>query len=239
MYATVAPAPEKKKRGRDEEDDKQQDKAQKVDRPVRVRKVRLGESESYFVKPAYKTWTPYGGGTGVVATLTYRAVDPTNYGSGPQRGHCLCVNALNQEGYKGVVWVAGHLLNDNLGGPGLSWNLTPMTSWRNRTFNGDFEQPIKAALIKSRQLDNTGAVDVWYGIKLTVFAGACAAVDGSKAAKAVRQRVTYGARWVSVTKAVKASDRVITLLTRAAPDPALDDLPVDGYFDPGETNPDE
>jgi len=228
---------DKYSKGSGSDDEKESGESKKVVRPQRKRRVRLADDERYFVDPVWNgDWTKYGGGTGVTATLTYRAVEPANYGSGPVDGECGSVSDLNEERHNGTNWVAGHLLNDNMGGPGTSKNLTPMTGWRNRTFNGDFEEKIKTALIKSRQLDDSGRCDVWYGIKVTVVCTGLAA-GGTKAAKCVRQRVAYGAKWVSVTKEAKAADRTITLLTRAKPHDSLPDLPQNGHFNPGETNP--
>src|SRR5579862_2498040 len=124
MYAVNAPAKKRKGSGGD---DGQKKKQPKVVRPQRVLPVRLKSDENYFVKPVYGgAWTKYSGGASVIATVTYRAVDPANYGSGPVDGECNCVSSLNLKSYKGTTWVAGHLLNDNLGGPGVSKNLTAM-----------------------------------------------------------------------------------------------------------------
>ncbi|TNC22749.1 RHS repeat-associated core domain-containing protein [Amycolatopsis alkalitolerans] len=43
----------------------------------------------------------------------------------------------------GSAFIRGHLRNDNLGGPGLSPNLTPLSSTANKNMSGSFEEPLK------------------------------------------------------------------------------------------------
>ena len=40
-----------------------------------------------------------------------------NYGSVPGVKSCTAVNWLNANAYNGSLWIKGHLLNVNLGGP--------------------------------------------------------------------------------------------------------------------------
>ena len=49
-------------------------------------------------------------------------------------------------------WIKGHLLNDNLGGHGISENLTPLTGYANGRFHDFAEKPMKDAANRVRQL---------------------------------------------------------------------------------------
>ena len=49
-------------------------------------------------------------------------------------------------------WIRGHLQNDNLGGPGVSENMTPLTSTANKNMSGSFEGPLKNANVRLEQL---------------------------------------------------------------------------------------
>jgi len=66
-------------------------------------------------------------------------------------------------------WVAGHLLNADLGGSGIDpRNLTPLTTAANRA-HSVFEQHIKRMLECCNRLDqNNPDADVWYGVDYTV-----------------------------------------------------------------------
>lgn len=87
---------------------------------------------------------------------------PQHYGSGPQPGHATDVGELNKAARDGKlspelqaeldtlkkgkgpeVWIKGHLQNDNLGGHGVSDNLTPLTSTANKNMSKTFEEPLK------------------------------------------------------------------------------------------------
>jgi len=99
-------------------------------------------------------------------------------GSRPDKKHCWSVDMLNFNANQGrqsqqlldafqtagigpqEKWIKGHLFNDNLGGPGITENLTPLTNKANRNFSGSFEEHVKNAVtVRFRQLDEL------YGIK--------------------------------------------------------------------------
>lgn len=124
-----------------------------------------------------------GGGSGASATFT-KDNYPPRYGSGPRKGENTDVEKLNDgrvitshigpqgtwnenklsqplvnhleaHGLRGDEgWVKGHLLNDNLGGHGVSSNLTPLTQTANKNFHGQFESSAKDAVTRFHQLDN-------------------------------------------------------------------------------------
>ncbi|MEU7644585.1 hypothetical protein [Streptomyces huasconensis] len=66
-------------------------------------------------------------------------------GSRPGAAECTLVDELNQR--DGDGWIKGHLWNDNLGGHGVSINLTPMMNSTNPNLNRRFEEPLKAMLL--------------------------------------------------------------------------------------------
>jgi len=95
-------------------------------------------------------------------------------GDGLQRGTPTTSNSLqpvmrllNDNSPK--RWKAGHLLNAELGGSGLSdANLTPLTTAANNAHRV-FEGHIKRMLLLCNQLDRANPdVDAWYGVLYTV-----------------------------------------------------------------------
>jgi hypothetical protein len=201
-------------------------------RPRRTLKPRLAADDYYFEDPTYGGYTSYQGGTWATCVLTYRGGDSTNYGSTPGTTDCRSVNDLNAEDAKNTPWIKGHLLNDNLGGPGISKNLTPMTHTQNVNFQGSFESKIKSALVRARQVDEAYGGDYWYGVRISVRVGPAGA-GATQALRAVASRVYATAIWVRVEKKPKA-EWVVEDLSRATP--AGTTLPtLRNYdFDPGD-----
>lgn len=118
----------------------------------------------YFATPCWgKVDALRGGsGTGMWVVLGPMAIEPSNYGTSTNSTSIYnCMNPLNSVnftetksgGQKGL-WVAGHLLNDNLGGSGTDpWNLTPLTQTANKKHAG-YEGKIKRVLeIAKSRLD--------------------------------------------------------------------------------------
>ncbi|HEX4345080.1 MAG TPA: hypothetical protein VHZ31_05915 [Solirubrobacteraceae bacterium] len=143
--------------------------------PRRSGRVRVQtdaiEHQVNWVGPIYGPVDPIDGGTSVHATLGPAAGRPSNYGSRPGAGACPAVNWLNQTAYLGKAWIKGHLLNDNLGGPGVSKNLTPMSHTANMRFQGQFESKVKRALDRcySHGRSQRGATR-WYGVRMSAVA---------------------------------------------------------------------
>jgi hypothetical protein len=130
--------------------------------PVNASKKSKRQHE-YFAEPVWgATHAGRGGsGTRMEVILGPNAVASTNYGSkpGPTSIHrCMKpLNALNfsvtRTGVKKGKWIAGHLMNDNMGGSGvLNTNLTALTGTANKQHSG-YEGKIKAALTVSGMLE--------------------------------------------------------------------------------------
>ena len=71
-------------------------------------------------------------------------------GSSPSRGDMgnpLWSKVATRKQGEGVYYIKGHLLNDNLGGPGSTWdNLTPLTQAANSDHKNNFEKLVKRAV---------------------------------------------------------------------------------------------
>jgi hypothetical protein len=120
--------------------------------------------------PASGRKTSQGGGT----TSGWQVLDgdPRPGGSRPQPGELTDVSDLNRTDHRDYSsalrsqlddvhgynpdgsnrWIRGHLQNDNLGGPGISENMTPLTSTANKNMSGSFEGPLKRANDRLDQL---------------------------------------------------------------------------------------
>jgi hypothetical protein len=166
--------------------------------PRRSGRVRVQtdaiEHQVDWVGPSYGPVDPVDGGTWVTATLGPAAGRPSNYGSRPGTGACPAVNWLNQTAYLGKTWIKGHLLNDNLGGPGVSKNLTPMSHTANMRFQGQFESKVKRALDRcySHGRAQRGATH-WYGVRMS-------AVANIRPGSSIPWDVTGKARYVAKPK---------------------------------------
>ncbi|HEX4223889.1 MAG TPA: RHS repeat-associated core domain-containing protein, partial [Pseudonocardiaceae bacterium] len=104
------------------------------------------------------------------------------YGSGPKKGEVTDVEELNNarqlqhvggDDYENNIsdelgdkltsgglgideeWIKGHLQNDNLGGHGVSDNMTPLTQTANKRMASQFEGKVKQAVQKPPQLRGT------------------------------------------------------------------------------------
>jgi hypothetical protein len=73
---------------------------------------------------------------------------PHPTGSEPSVGNTVEYDKINarREG-NGAYYIKGHLLNENLGGPGNTWsNLSPLTQQANSDHKNNFENPVKLAV---------------------------------------------------------------------------------------------
>lgn len=148
-----------------------------------------------WVGPVYGGSDGTAGGSFVLVTLGPAAGRPTNYGSAPGRQECIAVNRLNAGGFLGKQWVKGHLVNDNLGGQGVSRNLTPMSHHANMRFKGRFEGPVKRALTQA-YTDGQRTGTHWYGVTMTVVVNTPGRHAGTAAQRAIAESVTATAHWV-------------------------------------------
>jgi len=80
--------------------------------------------------------TPWGAGTGVVLAMSSGGV-PQGSDAG---GDPLWMKQIEQHiahGGGSTIWVRGHLLNYDLGGPGLDYNMVPLTGKKGKTAGGN------------------------------------------------------------------------------------------------------
>ncbi|WP_058042847.1 hypothetical protein [Streptomyces roseifaciens] len=146
------------------------------------------------------------GGTSVVVVIGPSVMAPGNtyLGSPPREGECTIVDELNQR--DGGGWVKGHLWNDNLGGPGISRNMTPMTNTTNRRFNGAFEEPVKRMLLScARHAQSSQSAPHWYGVRFEVSTYGRMSEDPAALEYHVPEGVDHSARYVTIDKLTGAT----------------------------------
>lgn len=125
----------------------------------------------YFTAPVWGSSTAVAGGTYMHVQLGPASLDSVNRGSAPEANTPTVMERLNGIGarYAGFGWVAGHLLNDNLGGPGTAWNLTALTTAGNGEHSNKCEEPIKALIVRAHTRAEYSRNDEhWYGVDYTV-----------------------------------------------------------------------
>jgi hypothetical protein len=130
----------------------------------RPKRTQPPKPPRYIVDPVWHTSTNDGGGTKMVVTIGPTGSQTTNYGSVP-KGNTPSVmkDLLEKHGEYG--WVAGHLLNDNLGGAGIAQNLTPLTTAGNKNHLNACETLIKNTIDKAYSRIEFAPNDkYWYGV---------------------------------------------------------------------------
>lgn len=153
-------------------------------------------AQGYWDGPVFGGSSQRRGGSSVRAALGPAIGLPGTYGSGPIKGQCSAVETLNKAPrFLGKRWVKGHLLNDNLGGMGVSRNLTPMSHQSNMVFKG-FESEVKGALQEARTYAGRDLAN-WYGVEMSVRVNRPGLYGGSLAARAIASSVTATAHWIS------------------------------------------
>lgn len=107
-------------------------------------KLPLSSSGETNTTPVYG---PLRQGFGTLARVAYLQA-PHDEGSSPSVSNTPEFESINlRRKGGGAFYVKGHLLNDNLGGPGDTWsNLTPLTVQANADHKTDFENPVKRAV---------------------------------------------------------------------------------------------
>jgi len=150
----IAPAKQKARqieaeKSRNVPEDQKETQAQNiqglVDELAQLTKVLpLDASTGTNTAPVYG---PLRNGFGTLARVAYLE-SPHDHGSGPSVGNTPEFDAINlrrQGG--GSYYVKGHLLNENLGGPGSTWsNLTPISQAANGAHKNEFENRVKMAV---------------------------------------------------------------------------------------------
>ncbi len=96
--------------------------------------------------PAYGSRVNGFGGSASVLRLTPIHPNGSSPSSGDM-GNPLWGKVSKRKQGEGVYYIKGHLLNDNLGGPGNTWdNLTPLTQAANSDHKNQFEKFVKLAV---------------------------------------------------------------------------------------------
>lgn len=133
---------------------------------VRVPRARAPNHPAmrYMVDPVWGQHEARGGGTTMEVTIGPLQGGIGYYGSTPEPNTPTVMRTLLDD-HPAYGWVAGHLLNDNLGGPGTAKNLTPLTTAGNKNHLNTCETLIKNTITAcySRTLYNK-TDRVWYGV---------------------------------------------------------------------------
>jgi len=127
------------------------------------------EVPRYFVNPVF---TPRAalreGGERMTVVIGPAQGQSTMYGSTPEPNTPGTMRTL-LDTYPSFGWVAGHLLNDNLGGAGVSHNLTPLTTAGNKNHLNAVEAQIKRSIDRAFSRSAFNKDDpYWYGVDYKV-----------------------------------------------------------------------
>ena len=125
-----------------------------------LRRADFAEASTVQTKVTFRPGSPK-----TVLALPLSYLPGNTKGSSPRADppgwkHAADLNAL--EGSSGV-WVRGHLLNDNLHGPGDADNLVPITKSMNASMESGVEGPAKAALRSKKKLLFYDAKAIFWG----------------------------------------------------------------------------
>ncbi|HTE47429.1 MAG TPA: hypothetical protein VK636_19465 [Gemmatimonadaceae bacterium] len=130
-------------------------------------------SPRYFTDPLYGDWDAGTGATSMEVLIGPAQADLGNYGGTPDANTPTIMRMLlDSPEYNYFGWIAGHLLNDNLGGPGWARNLTPLTTAGNKNHLNGCETFIKNYIdMCDRRVWANKAELYWYGVKYKVVVG--------------------------------------------------------------------
>jgi len=122
----------------------------------------------YFTDPTWGLHTAQAGGSSMTVVLGPHAGESTHYGSTPAANTPSVMRKLLDE-FGAYGWIAGHLLNDNLGGAGVARNLTPLTTAGNKNHLNGCETLIKNTIAKAAsRARNYRGDEHWYGVSYQV-----------------------------------------------------------------------
>lgn len=135
--------------------------------------VKMRPRKPLVIVPKYHKGPIHGligktGGTYMKVVLGPRAAKSVNYGTKTSPGSIpRLMNPLHLR--DPGKWVAGHLLNDNLGGSGINTNnLTPLTQTANKQHAG-YENKVKIMCEKADLYHrNNPNAPFWLGVEYTV-----------------------------------------------------------------------
>lgn len=141
----------------------------KTKAPRPSRNATRKEVPRYFVNPVF---TPRAalreGGERMTVVIGPAQGQSTMYGSTPEANTPATMRTL-LDNYPSFGWVAGHLLNDNLGGPGVALNLTPLTTAGNKNHLNAVEAQIKRSIDRAFSRTEFHKDDThWYGVDYKV-----------------------------------------------------------------------
>lgn len=177
----------------------------------------------YLSAPRYGPSSKSGGAAWMRVVIGPAQGAVEHYGSRPAANTPSVMRQLLDDGdLNDFGWIAGHLLNDNLGGPGEAHNLTPLTTAGNKNHLNTCETAIKNFITAaySRTLLNKADTH-WFGVEYSV------AVSDEKwdtSHKALRRVATHLVINAKVVRQDKGTD--------AISDAMSDDCPITCYFDP-------
>lgn len=138
----------------------------------RPRRAQPPPVERYFVDPVYGEYTATEGATSMEVVIGPAQALLVNYGSTPDSNTPAVMRSLLSGPYSSFGWVAGHLLNDNLGGPGVAWNLTPLTTAGNKNHLTTCEAAIKSYIDRAYSRTQFNRSDThFYGVYYKVVVG--------------------------------------------------------------------
>jgi DNA/RNA non-specific endonuclease len=121
-----------------------QKKLKALAKPTKILASLTGDNQPPSVI-SYGSLTSEGGATSMDAKILSKNHPE---GSGPSDNPAIWQKANRRNG----IFVQGHLLNDNIGGPGRMYNLTPITRSANGTHHSHVEKDVKDAVLKDKEV---------------------------------------------------------------------------------------
>jgi RHS repeat-associated protein len=176
-------------------------------RPVR-RVLPPGELDNQTTWARENVWRreihpgdDYVGASYVDVDLGPGSFQPGGYGSTPDAMANTAVSDLrNLDPDRNWNWIKGHLWNDNLGGPGESWNLTAMTHDANMLYKTKVENLLKTAITFAHQTGEIKNLDFpWLGVRFR--AEVLREVDSARAAVSpIADNIRITSEWITRPK---------------------------------------
>lgn len=182
----------------------------------------------YMLAPEYGESTDFAGATSMRVVIGPAQALKTNHGHKPQPNTPQVMRLLLDDPellHHG--WIAGHLLNDNLGGPGLAKNLTPLTTAGNKNHLNVCEAKIKNFIDSAfSRTQYYKADEYWYGVEYNVSK---AGVAWKKEHPALQFVATALQVWARVVKQHKDTLEISPASAQEAPF-ATYFAPIDGVL---------
>ncbi len=126
----------------------------------------------YIVDPQWGPSDAHTGASWMEVTIGPMQGGPGMYGSPPASNTPAVMRALLDGACNEFGWIAGHLLNDNLGGPGAAKNLTPLTTAGNKNHLSLCETRIKNFINAAySRVMNYPADECYFGVYYKVVVG--------------------------------------------------------------------